>query len=113
MKCSGKVYGMRVSMTQQSENFQGVIFTTITHSINQKHLLACYLVSERHTRSKVSCSGAQRLRLDNLILTHCLKSPISTIPPSSLPLFPPLIAIVTSVLSISFSKCSRILWCIK
>ena len=35
MKCSGKVYGMRVSMTQQSENFQGVIFTTITHSINQ------------------------------------------------------------------------------
>ena len=109
MKCSGKVYGMHVSMTQQSENFQGVIFTTITHSINQKHLLACYLVSERHTRSKVPCSGAQRLPLDNLILTHCLKSPISTIPPSSLPLFPPLIAIVTSVLSISFSKCSRIL----
>ena len=86
MKCSGKVYGMRVSMTQQSENFQGVIFTTITHSINQKHLLACYLVSERYTRSKVSCSGAQRLRLDNLILTHCLKSPISTIPPLLLPL---------------------------
>ena len=92
MKCSGKVYGMRVSMTQQSENFQGVIFTTITHSINQKHLLACYLVSERHTRSKVSCSGAQRLRLDNLILTHCLKSPISTIPP----LLPPLISAADS-----------------
>ena len=92
MKCSGKVYGMHVSMTQQSENFQGVIFTTITHSINQKHLLACYLVSERHTRSKVSCSGAQRLRLDNLILTHCLKSPISTIPP----LLPPLISAADS-----------------
>ena len=92
MKCSGKVYGMRVSMTQQSENFQGVIFTTITHSINQKHLLACYLVSERHTRSKVSCSGAQRLRLDNLILTHCLKSPISTTPP----LLPPLISAADS-----------------
>ena len=92
MKCSGKVYGMRVSMTQQSENFQGVIFTTITHSINQKHLLACYLVSERHTRSKVSCSGAQRLRLDNLISTHCLKSPISTIPP----LLPPLISAADS-----------------
>ena len=109
MKCSGKVYGMHVSMTQQSENFQRLIFTTITHSINQKHLFACYLVSERHTRSKVSRSGAQRPRLDNLILTHCLKSPISTIPPPSLPLFPPLMAIVTSVLSISFSKCSRIL----
>ena len=66
MKCSGKVYGMHVSMTQQSENFQRLIFTTIT-SINQKHLLACYLVSERHTRSKVSCSGTQRLRLGNLI----------------------------------------------
>ena len=92
MKCSGKVYGMHVSMTQQSENFQGVIFTTITHSINQKHLLACYLVSERHTRSKVSCSGAQRLRSDNLILTHCLKSPISTIPP----LLPPLISAADS-----------------
>ena len=92
MKCSGKVYGMHVSMTQQSENFQGVIFTTITHSINQKHLLACYLVSERHTRSKVSCSGAQRLPLDNLILTHCLKSPISTIPP----LLPPLISAADS-----------------
>ena len=92
MKCSGKVYGMRVSMNQQSENFQGVIFTTITHSINQKHLLACYLVSERHTRSKVSCSGAQRLRLDNLILTYCLKSPISTTPP----LLPPLISAADS-----------------
>ena len=92
MKCSGKVYGMHVSMTQQSENFQGVIFTTITHSINQKHLLACFLVSERHTRSKVSCSGAQRLPLDNLILTHCLKSPISTIPP----LLPPLISAADS-----------------
>ena len=67
MKCSGKVYRMHVSMTQQSENFQRLIFTTITQSINQKHLLACYLVSERHTRSKVSCSGTQRLRLGNLI----------------------------------------------
>ena len=93
MKCSGKVYGMHVSMTQQSENFQRLIFTTITHSINQKHLFACYLVSERHTRSKVSCSGAQRLRLDNLILTHCLKSPISTIPP---PLLPSLISAADS-----------------
>ena len=37
MKCSGKVYGMHVSMTQQSENFQRLIFTTITQSINQKH----------------------------------------------------------------------------
>ena len=26
MKCSGKVYGMHVSMTQQSENFQRLIY---------------------------------------------------------------------------------------
>ena len=31
--CSTKFYGMQVSMTQQSEDFQRPIFTTITHNL--------------------------------------------------------------------------------
>ena len=31
MKCSGEFYSMKISMTQQSGDFEKPIFTTITH----------------------------------------------------------------------------------
>ena len=35
MKCSGKFYGMQVSMTQQSGDFEKIIFTIVTHNRRQ------------------------------------------------------------------------------
>ena len=39
MKCSGKFYGMQVSMTKQSGDFQKLIFTTFTHNGNNNFQL--------------------------------------------------------------------------
>ena len=51
MICSGKFYGMQVSMTQQSGNFWKIIFTTITHNKRSSETAKCYTAEEVYENS--------------------------------------------------------------
>ena len=50
MKCSGKFYGIQVSMTQHG-NFWEIIFTTITHNKLSSETAKCYTAEEVYENS--------------------------------------------------------------
>ena len=45
MKCSGKFYGMQVSMTQLSDHFWKLIFTKVTNNTSFESLQRCGISS--------------------------------------------------------------------